>query len=137
MDNKYFTPDIEDVRIGYECEWQSRPPDENSWGKVTFKSGYSLPDEISIKYYRVPYLTKEQIAREGFTILKKSDNNYIYAELKRGHIYDVELRYDMAHTTLAVYNIFDKTHEHLKLPAFYGECKDINTFRYVCKLLGI
>jgi hypothetical protein len=31
MKSKYFTPDIEDLRVGYECEWKDCY--EDSWIK--------------------------------------------------------------------------------------------------------
>lgn len=72
MENKHFTPEIKDLRVGYECEMKVY--NEDRWVKLVFgnldfstvldrdKDGkYSVPDCI-----KTPYLTKEQIESEGW-----------------------------------------------------------------------
>jgi hypothetical protein len=136
-DNKYFVPSIEDFRIGYEFEFQGIP---KGWHKMIFSEENSLKN---MKYnieklkdaVRVPYLTKEQIENEGWkyketsnrlTFIrkislkvlswKKEDNDInIYIDLNDEGFYDSS-------------NIVD---------LFSGECKSINEFRYICKLLKI
>ena len=73
--DKYFYPDIEDIRIGYEFEFQEVP---KGWHTMIL----SLTEDIEkreynvsmnmMKYHidrnniRVPYLTNEQIEAEGW-----------------------------------------------------------------------
>ena len=82
--------------------------------------------------FRVPYLTKEQIEAEGWEFIKhhaeiegyefEKDEYSLYVEFDfRGEIY------------LKIYS-----GEHYdEFNYFSGKCKDINTFRKICKLLEI
>ena len=66
----YFVPDIEDIRVGYECEIKPTGSEELDW------MPYVINGDTAFKYYktkgkgatsiRVPYLTKEQIEAEGW-----------------------------------------------------------------------
>ena len=152
MENKYFTPDIEDVYIGYEHETYSiglqmingrflpdnERDDELKWRPNIIKCGSdilnleasSYPNEDepykSFKtlwkdYIRVPYLTKEQIEAEGWKHSEKDCFDYNdrwmcswYPEHNRMEFCDDENENNFA-----------------------GECKDINTFRKITKLLKI
>ena len=127
MENKYFTPDIEDMTVGYEVEQLIN----QKWKKVLFAKGSYLPENNDLLQWahsciisntlRVPYLTKEQIEAEGW---KHYGNNCFelnprwfcswYPEMNRLEIYDNENENN-----------------------FSGKCKDINTFRKICKLLEI
>jgi hypothetical protein len=121
MENKYFTPDIEDICIGYELEHLSAA------GYITtkFEIDSSLPalqELIKLNQVRVPYLTKEQIEAEGW----ERTGGILY----RKNNYDLGYREDNKRLKIATigkdsYNLF------------IGECKDINTFRKIIKLLGI
>lgn len=132
---EYFTPDIEDIRVGYEYEYFTG----TEWikGKVfdlyTDRYGYGLgelQDYLNEKKLRVSYLTKEQIEAEGWecygslivsgdSIFK--DKNYSYTIL-----YNFNKR---------VLYLMNRGSEGYSTPGL--ECKDINTFRYICKLLNI
>ena len=133
MENKYFTPDKEDVSIGMEyyylrknnefilfnlTEEDFRAPEwiESLTGRK--QSIFTYLQEGKIK---VAYLTKEQIEAEGW---KHYGNNCFelnprwfcswYPEINRLEVYDNENEKNFA-----------------------GKCKDINTFRKICKLLEI
>lgn len=144
---EYYTPSIDDLRVGYECEepildfscFGGGCPKQ--WKKVIIGENYNENDLREMKtlkfpvarFLRTPYLTKEQIEKEGWEINKfKTDNNYIYC--KKGMS---EMRYDMSHTTLAIWNWIDKQNDTFKFPAFYGNCSSINEFRTIIKWLGI
>jgi hypothetical protein len=125
MENKYFTPDIEDLCIGYElellCVIEGNNEKEETWKNTIIYNLYVENKEEFIKSVRVPYLTKEQIEAEGW---KHSEKNCFdfndrwmcswYPEHNRMEFYDDE-------------------NEN----GFAGNCKDINTFRKLIKLLGI
>jgi hypothetical protein len=128
--NKYFIPNIEDLCIGYEFEYQGF---DKKWHKVVYHINSTdklnfiyinptlLLEYINNKTIRVSYLTKEQIEAEGW---KHSEKNCFdfndrwmcswYPEHNRVEFYDNE-------------------NEN----GFAGNCKDINTFRKLIKLLGI
>lgn len=121
-DSKYFTPDIEDIRVGYECEidapaWKSKKfiVDENQFQYADFC--------INAGILKVPYLTKEQIETEGWieteshSVFKKDKYSLGYAKPFDGcPLIWVRISEDYI---------------------YQGQCKDINTFRYICKLLNI
>jgi hypothetical protein len=96
--NKYFTPDIEDIHIGYECEYHGM----TTGGLYFFNENNTKDEKISIEPFievwypikcsldpwdkrkpeeiiellknnqiRTPYLTKEQIETEGWKFIKK------------------------------------------------------------------
>ena len=73
MENKYFTPDVKDFHIGYECEINT----SNGWKSGKFPEILELNSELdefdknsfmkaAHAILRVPYLTKEQIEAEGW-----------------------------------------------------------------------
>ena len=120
MENKYFTPDIEDIHAGYECELLIY----DKWEPNIVKPYTALESVVKCikdKVIRVPYLTKEQIEAEGWKHSEKDCFNYNdrwmcswYPEYNRMEFCDDE-------------------NEN----GFAGECKDINTFRKIIKLLNI
>jgi len=131
MDDKYFVPDIEDLRIGYEFEFQGIP---KGWHKMIFKEDDSL---IVMKYnieklsdaIRVPYLTKEQIEAEGWKEISK----YNYEKINS----NITAYYGDDHYLWIMHPGKTILGEDYLANSFKGECKSINEFRYICKLLKI
>lgn len=131
QENKYFTPEIEDIRVGYECEINKSLFNgiSEGWHNFIFKEFEQLEviNKNGLKAFRVLYLTKEQIEAEGWTWLsdssmyKKNEHVLIFSPFGNSKI---EIRY-LGHPGFQ-YTSF-----------FLGECKDINNFRYICKLLEI
>lgn len=129
-DNKYFTPSIEDIRVGYECEISPTKVEiwkPLVWTEADFKKYFNFK-------LRVPYLTKEQIEAEGWEAARETPTQHFRKNVvTKGNIKRevemfflegwMELSYDCG--------------EFLPMYIYMGECKDINTFRYICKLLGI
>ena len=132
MKNKYFTPDMEDFHIGYECEIST----PTIWKSGKFPEILELNSELdefskdslmkaAHAILRVPYLTKEQIEAEGWTKEKSyfiKNNIYLFFE-------DKFLVIDSG-------NPFSWEAIDSEI-LFKGKCKDINTFRKICKLLEI
>lgn len=137
MENKYFTPDIEDIRVGYEYEYLSGHPQEEgntSWNKWTLDKGDpfigwrldGFKRLIEQKMIRTPFLTKEQIEAEGWNFL----GDELYTRMDDGHEISCELHpINRIHIYYLENNEVDSR--------FFGECKDINTFRQIQKLLKI
>ena len=130
---KYFTPDITDIRVGYECERQDL---EGNWQPLKMPSIF-IPRCVTDyntghgwivdKKIRVPYLTKEQIEAEGWKWREELEEF---------------TKYDEGHECVVVLLPEHRVHIYYYEPneldtRFWGECKDINTFRYITKLLGI
>jgi hypothetical protein len=140
MEDKYFTPEITDLRIGYECEVSRKKIftknetqqdyfPEFEKGKIEYRDFLLLEGYIKI---RVPYLTKEQIIAEGWEFPTQglmSADMTIYNRNMPCYKNGYELGFDWSDKKIRI-----------KLPSktlFEGECKDINTFRYICKLLNM
>lgn len=133
---KYFVPEISDLRVGYECEIEI----DNEWINkiIEFEYGWlELPDDYN-KRLRVSYLTKEAIESEGWRI------HNLQKEIKDKNCF---LFYKKVNeeTFIMVFDPSDSCkrigihQEVLKIPVkhFSGTCKDINTLRQIQKLLGI
>lgn len=65
---KYFTPEISDIHIGYECEWVDSRGD---WMPLRVLNTQDIIDAFNDKL-RTPYLTKEQIEKEGWEVHDKT-----------------------------------------------------------------
>lgn len=139
MENKYFTPDIEEMFVGCEFEMDDT---WGGWKKLILTEDLLKNPMVSLGSgnerapwywkFRVPYLTKEQIEGEGWKFIKhhveiegyefEKDEYSLYVEFDfRGEIY-------LKIYSGGYYNEFNY---------FSGKCKDINTFRKICKLLEI
>lgn len=97
MEKEYYTPDIQDLHIGYECEicrnygYESFSNDKEIWEKViiNFKTDEGYTNELSdiiigmddgYQPVRTQYLSKEQIESEDWKF--ETDNNDIHTFLK-------------------------------------------------------
>ena len=138
----YFTPNIEDIRVGYEYEEASEGrPGYPEWvkGRIEdFEEALLIIEEkLPRQSIRVPYLSKEQIEAEGWKLGGISgvsgggrSDNYSISTYDKGK-YTLNFK-ETFYTKSMV--IKESGHNN----NFYqGECKDINTFRYICKLLNI
>jgi hypothetical protein len=148
MENKYFTPDMEDIHIGYECEIlyphnmieYNKKLNENLWKKHKFELRESLSegDSVSFDYiYRTLYLTKEQIEAEGWKEKQMHLNGtfvMILGKLNKGY----ELMFTEGNSQIVITKVWTLFDEKVKRDnVFKGNCKDINTFRKIIKLLEI
>ena len=142
MENKYYTPAIEDIRLGYEAE--ALLPSTDSWVCDTWtpfvidplKYSHYTPwqgdgthfddvvNKLSLKQIRTPYLTKEQIEAERWKVTDHVSG--IWAECKQ-----FTLRYEFLTCRLEIVNT---DQEHI---IYDGYCPSINEFRQITKLLGI
>ncbi len=151
-DDKYFTPSIEDIRVGYECEIKPTGS-EVDW------MPYIINGDNAFKHYetrgkgatsiRVPYLTKEQIESCGFILKAKSiDHWFQIAEDKRfdtdlqnfcGYkAYNVFLNYGFHDYRLKIKADFSGGSDYNKAETLFdGECKCINSLRQILKQIHI
>ena len=142
LPNNYFIPSKEDIRLGYDCEIGN--PEHGGFRPhiVTSLSSHFL-GYINKGFVRTSYLTREQIEAEGWKFKGKSVDLWWEKEgsfdIGNWTSYKVVMHYGMKghignqDTRLYIY-AEDQGSEHR---LFEGECKDINTFRYICKLLNI
>jgi hypothetical protein len=125
MENKYFTPDIEDMHAGYECELLIYA----KWEPNTIKPYTALKSVVKCikdQVIRVPYLTKEQIEAEGWKLL--SEDKYLQF---------IKPDYSISYVEKLHLLIVIALEEKQSDVKYSGTCKDINTFRKIIKLLGI
>lgn len=137
--NKYYVPDIEDIHIGYECELKLKENSKTKWCKIIIEDGqdieeivrsycYGIPNDI-----RVPYLTKEQIEAEGWETEFNTSFDSVLFYAQRGNLFKLIYNYD-----IKILDIWTNDSEDDRtVGLFRGECKSINEFRYICKLLNI
>lgn len=141
-ENQYFIPSIEDIRVGYEIESHEWSMDEagepelnyDRWvKKILDKNDVQNILKYGMRSVRVPYLTKEQIEAEGWKItgreVKPPPYEVDWINAKKG---EHTLWINLAMHKVMHLGISDKIYN-----VFRGQCKDINTFRYICKLLNI
>lgn len=138
---KYFQPDISDIRVGYECECLWQRPEPKTWDKIEVTetdteeylklSVEEVIRRVKSNEIRVPYLTKEQIEAEGWRCIHWRE--YLWEKgNKTIHFFNGQKEDNDDSTYLSIFTI----HNSSKV-LFEGECKDINIFRYICKLLNI
>jgi hypothetical protein len=140
MKQQYFTPDISDIRVGYECEegsWDIKN-DVRNWHPFVWKKDKPAED-LEGYTFRTPYLTKEQIEAEGWKYMDKytiegsselrcvfqKNNHWLSAFFKEGV------------PTINIIPINPVKSEFFEQVRYVGGCKSINEFRTIIKLLNI
>lgn len=143
MKNTYFTPDIEDIRVGYECEIWSiknkfpRLPREHEWQKFNMLDidVFAIENIIKKKEIRVPYLTKEQIVAEGWEFTSEYSPVLYFKKGDWTLKYWYKLHLIELHTNDLVREI-DKFNANFdRATTLNCECKCINDFRFIIKKL--
>lgn len=123
MENKYYTPDLEDLYVGYECEVSENGSKFLGPMKINSRMIGGIDDFILS--VRTPYLTKEQIESEGWEFKQH------YHPRFEKTVNEVEYTIYIEYNQIQLYNFTDKHH------ILTTERKSINEFRKICKLLGI
>jgi hypothetical protein len=132
----YFTPDITDIRVGYECELHQH----NEWVHSVLEWEYNFDGLIySMKVMpsmaiRVPYLTREQIEGEGWEFAGEVEKAYLLLFTKMPHLY---ISYDTRLHLMTIFKVENDILDSEEEVLYNGPMKDINTLRYICKLLEI
>lgn len=148
MENKYFTPEIEDIRVGYECEMRRKRCTDNGedcelldFTTFTFHALYSRK-WFEEQHIRVPYLTKEQIEKEGwkptFDFNRDVMGDVAFDKPIQDGYYGKYRIVIVFHPDIYNLKIYIESYgRDFNYVSYRGSCKDINTFRMICKLLGI
>lgn len=141
--NKYYTPDISDIRIGYECEWVDTRGD---WVPCTVECPQDIVDAFNDKL-RTLYLIKKQIENEGWihkaTMLladfSKENNDILRESFEKNNYLLILNSYPNKRTiSIMIKDPIKITWELGIQPekfAFNAECPSINEFRYITKNL--
>ena len=127
----YYTPDIDELYVGYELELQNI---ENAqWGRYTitsdedfgnFMDALSISECLQEEMIRTKYLTKEQLEAEGWVEVKFKS---IYPCFKKG---DAHLEFDENDAYIYGCDPYDDVW-------YKGTCRSINELRKIIKLLNI
>jgi len=148
MENKYYLPNEEDFRIGYEYEifedFDFYPI--KTWHKCIYgKDGTNNPENMNYPFpvkdgkIRVPFLTKEQIESEGW-ILKSDHEHYPIFTKIIGEYEFYELLFSLVgNKNISIHYVNNSpNNEFIEDDCiFKGNIPSINEFRYICKLLNI
>lgn len=147
MNDKYFVPNEEDIRIEYKCEIQkvikawthivdniirTDLEYDEDWKSITIENKYELIPYLELiptSHIRTPYLTKEQIENEGWTN-EDEGINFFKADKDEYVFQCCFIENKLKITSLQTLPFSDIT-------VFYGNCPSINEFHYICKLLKI
>jgi len=142
---KYYTPQLEDFYVGYECEVNWNRGYSKEFTPFLFKLG-SMPHGYTREYgdaliayddgyakFRTPYLTKEQIEAKGWVYI----NPYGDRESFQFNTIDEDNNYLNYFMEVSFKDRWLKIEEMGSDSLFQGECKSINEFRKITKWLGI
>lgn len=129
--DSYFIPKIEDLKENYQFEYQEYDEEldifKDNWIKTNFDSreglGHDLTYQFQSENVRCEFLTKEQIENEGWKFTQQIGNTLFFKKK------DFELTFNDNYINIDNFGEYDL--------GYWGNCKDINTFRYICKLLEI
>lgn len=137
MENKYYTPSIEEFFVGFECEWQSKIRQE-SWNKqicdvdlvnIAYDSfEHSDIEEPFNEQFRVKYLDSSDIEELGF-VLEPYFKDVDYFGYRKGNIRLYLLENDRIEITT----------EDKKFEAYYflGVIKNKSELKKVLNMLNI
>jgi hypothetical protein len=166
-EKKYFIPTIEDIHVGYECEllpvneeawykvrlqyrhgYEDKYDPNSLYNLNPFWYGY-VPVEMygrdfpvicrvkDLDHLRVPYLTEEQIKKEGWTY-KHANGLVIALTFTKGKY---SLNWFWNDKKILIHKITDSWAGHpgnVDVEKVYdGSCPSINEFRKIMKLLNI
>lgn len=130
MTDKYYTPTIEEFRVGFEYESQDLCLNETCWVKEKYQGEELrtyLTDELERKEIRVKQLDKEDIESLGFTFIKEN----IFKKETEIHKYEL-LFYNNQLTTINVNNVKETMGGY-----FFGTIKNKSELQIILKQLTI
>jgi hypothetical protein len=145
MENKYYIPNIEDIRVGYYGEYNNWGIDErglnfNVWDEaILSKINVEVFLKYGIKNFRVPFLTKEQIEAEGWTVMNtgginpgQMDGRYVFS--KGNYFLIWEEKYNRVDINLRDPSLLEDVWNPERFRVILN-CPSINEFRNIVKLL--
>lgn len=149
MENKYYTPEITDIRVGYECEiWMPQNPSFDKWDWESFilQKNHFNPEQPFfplIAKLRTPFLTKEQIGADGWEVYPSVMPNQDWIGFSKDNYMLVYYCFNNDISKPCI-KILAKDVILLEWMGNFPEmfrvtlpCPSINEFRFICKLLKI
>lgn len=143
MENKYYTPEIEEFCVGVECEWQSKIRNE-TWNKQTSDTDlvsiaydtieHADEDESYEEQFRVKYLDGQDITDLGF---KYTNNNLDLIKITDEKVIRIRLRIvdDIPH--LRIYQTDEIFNKEQTFPIFVGKIKNRSELQKLLKQLEV
>lgn len=134
MENKYFTPSIGDIRIGYQC--QIKYFSDSDFEEVIIDDEWTLcvlKEYINDSCLRVPYLTQAHLEERGWVLRTEYSGKYRLMFAKDNFL----LSYNPENYMLFIIPLDPSKEFYEHQTRYAGTCKDPNTFDYICKLLNI
>jgi hypothetical protein len=143
---RYYIPDISDLFVGYELEkrvaegFDFEPVKFENLiviiqGNSTLSVGQQVDTLIKGGNIRTPYLTKEQIEKEGWNFYDIYRDGGTSVFHKGSYMLEFYATNRMSGNTKI---IIHRRRGIIEAPnTFCGDCPSINEFRKICKLLGI
>ena len=148
-ENNYYTPDIEDLFVGYECQKESVDKDGNDiWVdyKISFEYGWlEIPKDYN-QQLRTKYLDKEDIESLGWKCFKTENFSNSYFEDIRefyriptieGHLngFYWELLPNYKRHLIGIWLCNENNPSGNR--SFAGKCLSINELKKIMKYLNI
>lgn len=139
-EQKYYSPDLMDFRLGFEYELQDMVVTDVWRPKMVETDIWPIIPQLLKGRIRVPYLASAQIEAEGWehentpnSYIMRSDDDLFYTLYRSPVRHEVSIsRYDRCNTeNTGECALFDKT------IIYFGKCRCINDLRLISKLLGI
>lgn len=151
MGNKYYVPNIEEFRIGFEYEVYI--PEKELWSTETFYLNKSHIDiikyvniqtENTLRRVRVKYLDKEDIKSFGFTLVKEYSDELVF-QINDGEYCFYELTLNIDDNKVNITQGCQSKMSAKKLPIeqwnyfniFFGEIKNKSELQQVLKMVGV
>lgn len=153
QENKYYTPNIEDLFVGYEFQYRSITTAH--WAESAYHTlWYDMTDDSKIDDYfdleaiRTKYLDKEDIESEGWTYTTilveddEEDDHFVDGYAKNMISTDGLDRWytleEFSNNRIKiVYGYYNNSVSQTWKTLFEGKCPSLNELRKVSKLLGI
>lgn len=139
--NKYYTPDISELHIGYECQignlfalpgsrWEWAETKPLKWSTIAFIAQAMIPERLV--YIRTKYLDQSDIESCGWEYDGNDTDGW-----NKYYLFTGDTSWYLHHG----YNneiLIIKYENHKSKGTFYnGECKSINELRKIMKWLNI
>jgi hypothetical protein len=131
-EKEYFIPKLDDFNIDYECEMLT----DRGWKQYIIHSSRAFIDNMIKNSLRTPYLTKEQIEKEGWKY-EPLIGLVIAHKFTKG---DYILNWFWNDKKIFIYKmkkLWPGSVNYELEPLYKGICPSINEFRTIMKLLNI
>ena len=159
MENKYYTPSIEEFHVGFEYElWEEDICEDYSWKQHVFTlndMAESLHHEtkhhaggllsgLEEEYIRVKYLDREDVESFGFTLVKEYSDELVF-QINGGEYCFYELTLNIDDNKINIEQGCQSKMSAKKLPIeqwnyfniFFGEIKNKSELQQVLKMIGV